>query len=310
MDQDSNRAGRPGRMAVKRVLRGYGEMTAALRPGPDFLIIGAKRGGTTSLYNYLLDHPSVRPLFPGRQRIKGLHYFDSEFGRGWRWYKSHFPLRMAGRHVARPWSAPAIAGEASPYYLFHPLAASRMARDLPEVRLIVLLRDPTERAYSHYKERLRHGGEWLSFEEALDAEPDRLSGEAERIARDPGYRSVAHEGHSYLAQGRYLDMLRRWFDLFGRDRFYVTASEDFYADPNRVVNEVWTFLGLQPAMLRSVERYNYHQAPDLAPAIRRRLAAEFAEHNDELEQFLGRKLPWPAVGTSPEFRARQDGSQR
>src|SRR6266567_2550463 len=253
MGQDNDRVDRPGRNAVKGILRGYGEMTAALRAAPGFLIIGAKRGGTTSLYNYLLEHPSVQPLFPGR-----------------------------------PWITPAISGEASPYYLFHPLAASRVARNLPDVRLIILLRDPTERAYSHYKERLRHGGEWLSFEEALDAEPDRLSGEAERIASEPGYRSVAHEDHSYVAQGRYLDMLPRWFDLFGRDRFYVTASEDFYADPGRVVNEIWSFLGLPPVTLLSVRRYNYHQAPDLSPATRRWLVSEFADHNDELEQFLGR----------------------
>ncbi len=301
MGQDNDRVDRPGRNAVKGTLRCYGEMTAALRAAPGFLIIGAKRGGTTSLYNYLLEHPSVQPLFPGRQRIKGLHYFDSEFGRGSRWYRSHFPLQLSGRHLARPWITPAISGEASPYYLFHPLAASRVARNLPDVRLIILLRDPTERAYSHYKERLRHGGEWLSFEEALDAEPDRLSGEAERIASEPGYRSVAHEDHSYVAQGRYLDMLPRWFDLFGRDRFYVTASEDFYADPGRVVNEIWSFLGLPPVTLLSVRRYNYHQAPDLSPATRRWLVSEFADHNDELEQFLGRKLPWPAAGQSPRL---------
>ena len=114
---------RATRQAAKQVLRRYGEATSGLRRGPDFVIIGAKRGGTTSLYNYLLEHPSIQPLFPGRQHIKGVHYYDSNYARGLRWYRSHFPLEAGGRQLVRPGLRPAIAGEASPYYFFHPLAA-------------------------------------------------------------------------------------------------------------------------------------------------------------------------------------------
>lgn len=290
--QNANRAARG---AIRASLHRYGEITSGLRPGPDFIIVGAKRGGTTSLYNYLLEHPSIQPPFPGRQHIKGVHYFDSEFARGPRWYRSHFPLAVNGRHIARPTVVPAIAGEASPYYLFHPLAAARLAHAFPDVRIIVMLRDPVERAYSHYKERVRNGGETLSFEEALEAEEGRLRGEAERIVREPDYRSVAHEDYSYLAQGHYLDMLPRWFELFPREQFYIGASEDFYEDPDHIVNDVWSFLGVAPASLRSRKRHNYHAAPDIPPAARRRLRAAFAGHNHELEQLLGRTLPWPAA---------------
>ena len=290
----ASRADRTTREAVKRILRRYGEATSELRRGPDFVVIGAKRGGTTSLYNYLLEHPAVQPLFPGRQHIKGVHYFDSEFGRGLRWYRSHFPLEIGGHRVARPVVSPAIAGEASPYYLFHPLAAERLANDFPDVRLIVLLRDPVERAYSHFKERTHHGGETLSFEEALNAEEGRLRGEAERIVAEPGYRSMEHENHSYVAQGRYLDMLPRWFKLYPREQFHIVASEDFYADPERRVNEVWSFLGLPPHKLVSRKRYNYLPAPGIPSATRQRLRDALAEHNRELDELLGRTLPWPA----------------
>lgn len=286
------------RSTGKRALRNYGQITSDLRAAPDFIIIGAKRGGTTSLYNYLLEHPSISPLFPGRQHIKGTHYFDSEFSRGARWYRSHFPVEITGRHLARPWIPFPITGEASPYYLFHPLAAQRLARDVPDVRIIVSLRDPVERAYSHYKERVRHGAEPLSFEQALDAEPARLSGEAERIVREPTYRSQAHEDHSYLAQGRYLDILPRWFELFPHEQFYIVVSEEFYADLDRVVNDVWSFLGLAPGRLRSRKRYNYFPAPEIRSATRRRLEAEFAKHNSELELMLGRPLPWPGCRAS------------
>lgn len=285
---------RAGRESAKYVLRRYGEVTSGRRRGPDFVIIGAKRGGTTSLYNYVLEHPSIQPLFPGRMHLKGVHYYDSNYGRGLRWYRSHFPLQARGRHLARPGIQPAIAGDASPYYLFHPLAAERLAGDFPDVRIIVFLRDPVERAYSHFKERTHHGGETLSFEAALDAEEGRLRGEAERIVAEPGYRSIEHENHSYLAQGRYLDMLPRWFGHFPRDQFHIAASEDFYADPDRHVNEVWSFLGLAPGRLKSRTRHNYMPAPDIKPESRQRLQEALAEHNHGLEDLLGRTLPWPA----------------
>ena len=285
---------RAAREAAKRVLRGYGEATSGLRRGPDFVIIGAKRGGTTSLYNYVLEHPSIQPLFPGRQHIKGVHYYDSNYDRGLRWYRAHFPLQAGGRHLVRPAVQPAIAGDASPYYLFHPLAAERLALDFPGVRVIVFLRDPVERAYSHFKERTHHGGETLGFAAALDAEEDRLRGEAERIVAQPGYRSAEHENHSYLAQGRYLDMLPRWFGLFPREQFHIAASEDFYADPERHVNAVWSFLGLAPGRLTSRTRHNYLPAPDIQPETRQRLQDALADHNRELADLLGRSLPWPA----------------
>jgi Sulfotransferase domain len=284
---------------AKRVLRAYGEATAGLRRGPDFVIVGAKRGGSTSLYNYVLDHPAIVPLFPSRQHIKGPHYYDTRYANGLTWYRSHFPLEAGGHHLARPALHPVMCGEASPYYLFHPLAAERLARDYPQVRIIAVLRDPVERAYSHFKERTHHGGETLSFADALAAEPDRLRGEEERIIAEPGYVSAEHENHSYLAQGRYLDMLPRWFKLFPREQVHIAVSEEFYADPDRQVNEVWKFLGLPPHRLRNQKRYNYLPAPGMAPETRRHLNESLAGHHRDLAELLGRPLPWP-VGSVPE----------
>lgn len=292
--QSRSPVNRAVRQVAKRVLRRYGEATAGLRPGPDFVLIGAKRGGTTSLRRYLLEHPSIRPLFPGRQHIKGIHYYDSNYGRGQRWYRSHFPLKAGGVQLVRPGLSPAIAGEASPYYLFHPLAAERLARDFPAARIIVCLRNPVDRAYSHYKEQTYHGRETLSFEAALDAEEERLRGEAERISAEPGYLSAAHEHLSYLAQSRYLEMLPRWFSLFPREQFHIMVSEEFYADPDREVNEVWRFLGLAPRKLVSRTRHNHQPAPDIRPETRERLQEALADHNKGLEELLGRRLPWPA----------------
>ena len=287
-------ASQAARQAAKKALRHYGSATAALRRGPDFVIVGAKRGGTTSLHNYLMEHPAIQPLFPSRQHIKGAHFYDSNYGRGLNWYRSHFPVEIAGRPAARPGLSRSVAGDASPYYLFHPLAAQRLAADFPDVKILINLRDPVERAYSHYKEATYHGRETLSFEAALEAESERLQGEAERIVAEPGYRSLAHEHQSYLSQSRYLDMLPRWFSLFPREQFHITVSEDFYADPDRYVNEVWRFLGLEPRNLRSRTRHNHQAAPDIRPETRERLQDALADHHRDLAELLGRSLPWPA----------------
>jgi len=289
--QDRGPVSRVARESAKRLLRTYGELTAGWRQrGPEFVIIGAKRGGSTSLYNYVLEHPGIAPLFPSRQHIKGIRYYDNRYALGPNWYRSHFPIENPGRPAIRP----LICGEASPYYLFHPLAAERLARDFPDVRVIVFLRDPVERAYSHFKERTHHDGETLSFEEALAAEESRLRGEAERIVAEPGYLSAEHEHHSYLAQGRYLDMLPRWFGLFPREQFHIGVSEEFYTDPDRHVNDVWKFLGLPPHRLQSRVRHNYLPAAEMAPDTHVRLRDALVDHNRALSDLLGRPLPWPA----------------
>ncbi|MFC9976915.1 sulfotransferase [Spirillospora sp. NPDC127200] len=286
-----------GRAAVRR----YGAATSAFRPGPDFLLIGAKRGGSTSLYYTLLAHPRVLPLFPGARRLpkandtKGVHYFDSHYDRGAAWYRSHFPTAAARRAAERRAGGPVVVGEGSPYYLFHPLAARRAGRDVPRARLLLILRDPVERAFSHYRERRRQDAEPLeTFEDALAAEDDRLAGERELIEARPGQRSYAHEQQSYRAQGEYAPHLRRWLEHFPAERVHVLAAEGFYADPQGSCDEVAAFLGLPPAPLPASARKVWNAAPslDMAPATRRRLAEHYAPFNADLEELLGRAFPW------------------
>lgn len=148
---------------------------------PDFLIIGAQKGGTTSLYTYLCQHPRV----VGASRIE-VHFFDLAYDKGWWWYRSHFPV-----HVFRRGER-IVTGEASPYYIFHPLVPERVRKDLPNVKLVAILRNPVDRAYSHYQHVRRNGREPLSFEEAIEREPPRTEGEAEIISSDDEYQSSAH----------------------------------------------------------------------------------------------------------------------
>lgn len=272
--------------------RRYALATVEDRPFPDFLIIGTKRGGTTSLYNYLLQHPGVLGLFPQVRGKKSTDYFLAD-SHDPRWYRSHFHTEryrsvLRSRRGYRP-----VSGEASPYYLWDPRVPSRVREVAPQVRAIALLRDPVERAWSHYHERVQNGVEPLGFEEALAAEADRLSGELERMVSEPAYYSPAYDHFSYRSRGVYLPQLQRWTDTFGRDRLLVLRSEDMYADSNAVLAQVCDFLGIPPARVAHSGAFNArHRVGEMPPGARADLAAYFAEPNAALEDWLGRQLFW------------------
>lgn len=281
---------------VKAALRGttrrYGLVTARSRSGPDFLIIGTKRGGTTSLWNAMVGHPDVLPLFPASREIKSPRYFDLNYWRGDNWYRSHFPTDVGrAKHLQRT-GRPAVAGEANPYYMFHPLAPERIKGDYPDVRLIVSLRNPVDRAWSHYRERVGGGTETLSFADALHAEESRLRGEAERIRLEsPRYESFHHNFSSYLARGRYAEHLGTFLDLFG-DRLLILRAEDYYVDEIGELRRIADFLGLAPYPPQPVRRYNEMPKSSIPADDREFLVDYYRPHVRELEAMLGRRMHW------------------
>jgi hypothetical protein len=255
----------------------YGRATSFARPLPDFLILGAQKAGTTALYAYLRWHPRITgPAW------KEVSFFDRHYARGLGWYRGQFPLRQAGR----------IVGEASPGYLFHPLAPARVRETVPKARLIVLLRDPVDRALSHYHHEVALGREPLSFEDALDAEAGRTRGEEERLVREPGYFSHAWWDYTYVARGRYAEQLERWLDVFPREQLLVLASEELAGDTSGTYARVLEFLGAPPHDLDEYPRVYRQEYGELRPETRRGLAETFAEPNRRLYELLGRDLGW------------------
>jgi Sulfotransferase domain len=247
--------------------------TAGQRPLPDFVIIGAQRSGTTSLYRWLTDRPDV-----GRAWRKEVHFFDNHYERGLRWYKAHFPLRRAGR----------ITGESTPYLLLHPLAPDRAAKDLPDACFIALLRDPVERAISNHWLRRRLGAARdESLEQALDREAESLSDNTDKLVR--GEVSLAHMAYSYVARGEYAPQLRRWFDAAGRDRVLVVESERLASDP-RVAAGVLERLGLPDRGDPFPVTNQVVRGEEVSEATMTRLRAHFEPHNRELFELLGYEL--------------------
>ncbi len=278
--------------AVRPVFRVAGRATVGLRPAPDNLIIGTKRGGTTSLYKYLTGHPNVVPMWPGVENAKKTHYFDQNFHRGERWYREHFPTTLQRQRVERRTGAPTVTGEAAPYYMFHPLVVDRVRSQLPDVKILVLLRNPVDRIWSHHHERVNAGTEVLSFSDALAAEEGRLAGEVERMLADPRYYSVQHDFCSYLARGRYLEHLEPWLRAFPAEQIHVVRSEDLYRTPHTALPAVHRFLGIPEIAPEAPHRFNYIPASRMDPADRAWLADYYAPHVKDLEERLARTCDW------------------
>jgi hypothetical protein len=273
---------------VKRLGRSVqplvGKPTAALRLAPSFLIVGAQRCGTTSMYRALMAHPQLSaPVFR-----KGVAYFDVSYARGFDWYVGHFPLAAsARRRHPRPQTF-----ESSGYYSFHPWAASRIAADLPDVRLVLMVRDPVERAYSAHKHELERGFETESFERALELEDARIEPQLRRMMADPDYVSPVHRHQAYRRRGQYVDQIERLHRAVGPHRVHVVQSEDFFARPEEVYRELIEFLGLSPFIPATFNRYNARPRSPMSPMTRQDLDAHFEPFDARLASLLGEQVAW------------------
>lgn len=261
------------------------------RRPPDFLVIGAQRSGTSSLYKWLEQHPDVVSSLR-----KETEYFSFRFTRGATWYLAHFPSRVRRASHQRRAGREPLTFEATPTYLFHPEAPGRAHAFVPDAKLIALLRDPVARAFSHYRHMVRYGQEPLAFEAALDREEQRLHGEVDLMAADPAYRSLPWERWSYAARGHYAEQLERWLERYPRERLLVLRSEDLFEDPASTYAKVLTFLGLDPFRPRQFQNWSVVR-PDEGPlpaAAAERLDAHFAAPNRRLAELLGTDIGWAA----------------
>lgn len=262
-------------------------VTSRLRTLPDFLIIGAAKTGTTSLYNYLIQHPQILPSFK-----KEVHFFDRHYQNGINWYKSFFPLKSEKENKN---GKILMSGESSPYYLYHPLSAHRVHEHLPGIKLFVVLRNPIDRAVSNYNHRVRAGQENLSIEEAFAQESDRITGEGEKLASGEINFSFEHYYHSYLTRGIYACQLENWFKYFQRNQFLILDSEELYTRPESAYKKSLIHLHLLGNEKIEFKKFNSGGAfeyKNISPEQRERILLFFKPHNDKLFKLLGKEFDW------------------
>lgn len=283
---------------------------------PNFIIAGVQKCGTTTLHRYLERNPAVF-LPPAPQEI--CFFRDGAFKRG----LAHYEAFFSG------WSGEAAVGQTCPVYLDDPRVPGRIQRTLPDVRFIVILRDPVARTYSHYWHNVKKGREPLGFEEALVREPVRVrTGDFERLH------------YCYVARSRYDIHLRRFVELFGADRVFVLLTQDLEEGNHRMLCRLHDFLGLPavdeielghhnkarlpwfprlrgvpqavgrvlPALGRRLDQLNRTRAyPPMHPSTRAALVRDFLPTIEWLEDFLDRDLVrWrTAVGANDDSAGRR-----
>jgi hypothetical protein len=257
----------------------YRQKTARFRCLPDFIIIGAQKGGTSSLLYYLSQHPQL-----SIHDINEIHFFDIQYLRGINWYRSLFPLKIMNKKT----------GEASPYYLFHPHVAQRVYTHCPKVKLIVMLRNPVYRAYSNYMMQKQNGrfDPLHTFEEAIEIEEDKLSEEANKLLNNPLYHSIIHQRFSYLARGMYYTQLTKWLKYFPLNQFLFIKSEDFFNDPFQELLRVYQFLGIKIQKSVNLTPQNTNNYLPMNEKTRSCLYTYFAEENKKLSEILGSDFLW------------------
>ncbi len=240
---------------------------------PDFLILGAQKSGTSSLFLYLSQHPDI--LSPCVN--KELHYFDLNFKQPSKWYRAHFPFKKQGK----------ITGEKSPYYIFHPLAPRRCREFNPEFKLIALLRDPVKRAYSHFHHEIENRRESRPFRRAVEEEMDRVEKDHDLLYQGNIDHSFAHQRYSYFARGRYADQLDLWTRFFPRKQIYLETAERFFRHPQQVCAEIFGFLNVSSRKISATKKHNKGTYDPISSSDQSWLTGLFREHNLRLADKYG-----------------------
>jgi len=254
-------------------------LTATKRALPDYLIVGAQRAGTTSLYACLLQHPNILPAY----KKKEIHFWDNpkNYKKGWLWYQAHFPLLRVMK------AASAITGDKTPNYLENPEYIRRIQEDIPAMKLIILLRNPVERAISNYFMLKKRGFEELPIMDALLSEEERLT----RPSEQKRYGTE----RAYKMRGIYAPSIKACLDYFPPEQTLILDSNSFFKTPSVILKDVFNFLGVsiynmqELTIHRNLGGYDKSEIP---PQVYKYLQNFFRPYNEELYSLLGRDFGW------------------
>ena len=260
--------------------------TNRLRILPDFLIIGGQKCGTGSLSSYLKQHHCVYPA-----NMKEVHFFDNNYSKNLSWYRAHFPTKIYKNFKIKQKEC-FVSGEATAFYLFHPLAPKRVAKLIPDVKLIVILRNPVDRAYSQYQHNLRLKRETLSFDEAIKMEEKRLDADYRRINENANNETFSLWFHSYLSMGRYVEQLVEWDKYFSKEQILILNTDELSQCPQKILKEVFSHLGLEEFKISNFTKYNVGKYSQMNPETRKYLIEYFKPHNEKLYNYLKKDFGW------------------
>jgi len=255
-------------------------LTGPIRSLPDFIIIGTVRSGSTSLYYNICQHPCVLSA-----AYDELGYFDNNFHLGLNWYRSLFPT-LFSKWVVKQKKQFAITGEDTPFYIWNPLVANRILKILPNIKLIVLFRNPVDRAYSNYHLGVRAGSENLSFEDAIQMELKKLDN---KFQQDIEKYTIAR---SYITKGFYADQLKIWLELFTPEQLIIVSTEDLESNPQETLDKIYDFLKIPKNHKLIPEKQKTASYPKMKEETRKILINLYKKSNEELFTIIGKRFDW------------------
>ena len=266
---------------AKKAIIGVNALTSSFRLPPSFIVAGIQKGGTTSLYNYLCQHPQISPILQ-----KEIHFFDRHYDKGINWYLGNFPLKIAMRNQS-------IVGEATPTYLYSRNTAERIKKHFPNIKIILVLRNPVERAYSdfNYGVKLGFHKSHEFFTERMRNEIKWLNENIEILLDGKDHYELVRNNCSYLGPGLYNIWIKYWMELFG-DNLYVIGSEDFFENTTDSVNALFDFLGLYKYDIAGNKAYNSNDYLSISKEDKDALCNFYYEHIREFEGVLNKKMNW------------------
>jgi len=258
-------------------------LTGPIRSLPDFIIIGTARSGSTSLYYNICQHPCVLSA-----AYDELGYFDSNFHLGLNWYRSLFPT-LFSKWIVKQKKQFAITGEDTPFYIWNPLVAKRILKILPKIKLIVVLRNPVDRAYSNYHLGIRAGSENLSFEDAIQIELKKLNEINDEFEHNVEKYTIPR---SYIAKGFYANQLKIWLELFNSEQLIIISTEDLESNPQGTLDRIYDFLKIPKNHKLIPEKQKKASYPKMKNETREFLINLYKKNNAELFTMIGQKFDW------------------
>ena len=255
--------------------KGYREWTFRRRTPPTFFIAGAQKAGTTSLYQFMVENKYVN-----QTEEKEIYFFNNleNYRKGERWYRAWFPLSSR-----RP------TCDATANYFESAEAPERIRTHYPNAKIIILLRNPVERAFSHYKMAKKYGFEKLSFEDALQREDERLTYEKEQRPEEHTY---LYQRLGYRTKGMYSEQLKYWLTTFPKEQLHIVISEELFANPEKECRKVLDFLNFDTHPKVPLRQANAGSHEDMPETVRRELLEFYAPYNAELSEMLNKELNW------------------
>ena len=260
------------------VKRGWSGITASSRVLPNFIIAGTVRSGTTSLYNYICNHPSVLPA-----AYDEIGFFDSNFQLGTMWYQSMFPTKKQMELVQEKTNF-CLTGEDTPFYFWNKDAIKRISELIPNCKIIMIFRNPVDRAYSNYQLGKRENKEDLSFEKTIEIEKQIINKGTKNLNFS--------EPRTYLIKSLYSLQLKNWLTSFSKDQLYFLSTEQLSSKPNETMSGIFNFLGLPRYTLSEFKKEKKAIYPEMNISTRNDLLEFFKPYNNELFSLIGNNFSW------------------